>query len=401
LERNGISFLARPRLVVCWRARENGGTSRPTPPGENFPERPTENPRQPSSLCLDLDKEKKSVLTEQCKASVLASTSYDFGAPLPRVNNLTVHIMVERGPMWLKFLKGELDHAEIPKDNFDASVENGELKPELQKKKMVMTADQSSTEWWVGFNMNDPIIGKNKLLRKAMALAFDSKKHNELFGFGMALLSNQILPATVTGFNSKLPPKEYNIEKAKKILALAGYPNGKGLPEFNYDTEGAVLHRQMGEFFKSQMAQIGIKIKVNLHTRPEYFDARKKGKTQIIYDGWIADYPDAENFMQLLYGPNSSPGMNNSSFKNAEYDKLYEKMRDMPDSKERQKIIDQMTAIAAEEQVWIPNWVAKIFNVRQAWLKNYKYSDFGYNVYKYYGVDFEEKERLKQELFSR
>jgi ABC-type transport system substrate-binding protein len=157
----------------------------------------------------------------------------------------------------------------------------------------------------------------------------------------------------------------------------------------------------MGEFFKSQMAQIGIKIKVNLHTRPEYFDARKKGKTQIIYDGWIADYPDAENFMQLLYGPNSAPGMNNSSFKNAEYDKLYEKMRDMPDSKERQKIIDQMTAIAAEEQVWIPNWVAKIFNVRQAWLKNYKYSDFGYNVYKYYGVDFEEKERLKQELFSR
>jgi ABC-type transport system substrate-binding protein len=191
------------------------------------------------------------------------------------------------------------------------------------------------------------------------------------------------------------------VEKAKELLAKAGFPGGKGLPPFTFDVQSASSQRQFAEFIKDEMSKIGIQINIVVNTRPQLLEKNKKGQLQIHQDGWIADYPDAENFMQLLYGPNSSPGMNNSSFKNAEYDKLYEKMRDMPDSKERQKIIDQMTAIAAEEQVWIPNWVAKIFNVRQAWLKNYKYSDFGYNVYKYYGVDFEEKERLKQELFSR
>lgn len=327
-------------------------------------------------------------------AAVAEGDDFDYGKELPFVDKLVVHIMVERQPMFLSFLKGQLDHVEIPKDNFEAAVSSGGiLKPELRAKGMVLTADQSSTEWWVGFNMRDPVVGKNKLLRKAMALAFDSQKHNELFGFGLSILSNQILPPSIAGFIPQLPAREYNLEKAKKLLAQAGFPDGKGLSEINYDTEGSTMHRQMGEFFKNQMAAIGVKIKVNLHTRPEYFDARKKGKTQIIYDGWIADYPDAENFMQLLYGPHSSPGMNNSSFKNAEYDLLYEKMQDMPHSKERQKIIEKMNAIAMEEQVWIPNWIAKLFNLRQAWLKNFLYSDFAYNVYKYYRVDQEQKKR--------
>ncbi len=322
-------------------------------------------------------------------------SEFDYGKDLPFNDGIVLHIMVERQPMWLSFLKGNIDQTEIPKDNYEASVVNGHLRPELLAKGIEMTADQSSTEWFIGFNMRDPFIGKNKLVRQAMGLAFDSQKHNELFGYSASVLANQILPATVNGFNKNFPAREFNIAKAKKLLVQAGFPDGTGIPEINYDTEGASISRQMGELFKSQMAEIGIKIKVNLHTRPEYFDVRKKGKVQIIYDGWIADYPDAENYMQLLYGPNGAPGMNNSSFKNAEYDFLYEKITNMTDSPVRQKMLDRMNVIAIEnEQVWIPNWVAKIFNVHQAWLKNYLYSDFAYNVYKYYRVDFDQKKRL-------
>ncbi len=336
--------------------------------GENFPEKPSVVPA--------------------------GMEDFDYGKPLPFADKLTVHIFIERQPMWLSFLKGQLDQTEIPKDNFSASVENGELKPELKKKGISLTADQSSTEWWIGFNMKDPVVGKNKFLRKAMAYAFDSKKHIELFGLGAALPSNQIVAPTTIGFNKDFPLREFDLVKAKAMLVKAGFPGGKGLGEINYDTEGSSNARQMGEFFKTQMAQIGINIKVNLHTRPEYFDLRKKSKTQIIYDGWIADYPDAENYMQLLYSPNASPGMNNSSFVNSEYDKLFLEMSGMAPSPARQKIINRMTDIAMEEQVWIPNWVAKLFNVQQVWLKNFLYSDFAYNVYKYYRVDAEKKKAV-------
>jgi oligopeptide transport system substrate-binding protein len=361
--------------------------------GESFPM--PEIARLPAADCVK--KIEKPKLLETCKVGALGGAgilmgSFDYGKALPLSEKIILHIFLERQPAWLEFLKGNLDYMILPKDNFQSTIgEDKLLKADLRDRGIKLSKDDSTTEWFLGFYMNDPLLGKNKNLRKAIGLAYDSKKDIDLFTNGIAKPSNQILPSQISGFNPNIPPREFNLEKAREFLAKAGYPAGKGLPSLNFDVEGSSMDRQRGEFFKNQMAQIGINANVRVNTRPELFDRRKKGKLQIHMDGWIADYPDAENFMQLLYGPNQVPGPNNSAFKNAEFDKLYEQMAGMPPSPERQKIINRMTQIFLDEAPWVPNWIATLYHLHQGWLKNYVYSDFAYNNYKYYRLDYDEK----------
>ena len=309
--------------------------------------------------------------------------------------------MLESQPAWLNFISGKFDLLRLPKDNFDAAVDqNHELKPELARKGIQLTKDLSTTEWFLGFNMDDPVVGKNKLLRKAIGYAYDTKKDIELFTNGRGIPANQIIPSSIAGFDKTIPPRETNLQKAKNLLAQSGHPGGRGIPTLTFDTEAASRDRQLGEFFKSQMEQIGLKVEVRVNTRPELFDRKRNGKLQIHLDGWIADYPDAENFMQLLYGPNKPPGPNNSAFNNAEYNKLYEQMAPMSPGPERQKIIERMTQIMLEESPWVPDWVATLYFLHQGWMKNYSYSDFAYNNYKYYGLDLEKK-KASLSLFKK
>ncbi len=319
----------------------------------------------------------------------------DFGKALPLSERIVAHIIVENQPQWLKFMAGQLDLIRLEKDNYSSTIASDhELKSEILKKGVQLSKNPSTTEWFIGFNMEDPVVGKNKDLRKAIGLAYDSKEDIEIFTNGHSDLSNQILPPQIEGFDKNIPPREYNVEKAKKLLADAGFPGGKGLPKLVFDVEGSSSQRQWGEFFKNQMAKIGINVEVRTNTRPELMDKKRRGKLQVHMDGWIADYPDAENFMQLLYGPNKPPGPNNSSFNDLEFNKLYEEMDGLAPSPHRQNIIDRMTKIFLEQSPWIPNWRATLYYINQGWMKNYIYSDFGYNNYKYYGLDLDKKREL-------
>jgi oligopeptide transport system substrate-binding protein len=319
-------------------------------------------------------------------------TGLDFDKPLPLTSRIIVHIIVESQPTWLGFLSGKLDLIRLDKDNFKNAVsERGELTDALSKKQISLSKNPSTTEWFIGFNMEDPVVGKNMFLRKAIGLAYDSKKDIELFTNGLGISTNQILPPQIAGFVKGLPERETNLEKAREMLERAGYPDGKGLPQLTFDVEGSSRQRQAGEYFKNQMAQIGIDVHVVANSRPELMEKKRKAQLQVHMDGWIADYPDAENFMQLLYGPNKPPGPNNSSYNNAKFNSLYEEMSGMAPSPRRQKLIDKMTEIFLQEAPWIPNWRATLYYLNQAWLKDYIYSDFSYNNYKYYRLDLDQK----------
>jgi len=319
----------------------------------------------------------------------------DVGKKLPLADKVEVSFIVEDQPRWLKLMKGEVDHGRIPKDNLPQAITpDGKIKPELAQKGFIVHISDSTTTWWLTINMSDPILGKNKLLRKAIALTIDTRKELELFQYGQGAVEGQILPATVKGYNHSIPPRKADLEKAKKLLAQAGYPGGKGLPAFNFEVQSSTTQRQLAEFYQSQLAQIGIKLNIAVNTRPQLLEKKRKGMVQLHEDGWIADYPDAENFMQLLYSRNVAPGPNNAQFKNTEFDRLYEKMAVMRDGPERQKVIDRMTQIVLDEQPWVPGFTAKIFNLSTGWLQNYVYSDFAYNWYKYLRVDVERKKEL-------
>ena len=252
--------------------------------------------------------------------------------------------------------------------------------------------------------MRDPLLGKNKLLRQALSVAYDTNLYNEIFMNGRAIDAQGLLPPGVFGYDPKLtnPYKAYSLERAKELLAQAGYPGGVDRNtgrqlELTYDIgSDSARARETAAFDMRCFESLGIKMKLQVNTFSQYLERTHKGTFQMTSGGWMADYPDPENFMQLLYGPNAPPNPNSSAFSNPEYDRLYEKMKTMEDSPERQEIIDKMVKIVIEECPWIFNFHSPSYVLRHAWYKNGKAHSISGNYRKYHRVDPELRRIYRQ-----
>jgi oligopeptide transport system substrate-binding protein len=319
----------------------------------------------------------------------------DAGKRLPLVDKIVVHVMVESQPAWLKFNKGELDYYSVPKDNFASAVKDNKITGELASKGMVLNIAPQLDLTYTGFNYEVKLF-QNVKLKRAMALAFDEAKSNELFYNNTAFSAQGAIPPGIAGNNKdfKNPYKGPNIEAAKKMLAEAGYPEGKGLPEILYDIPDSTTSRQMGEFFQKQMEQIGIKIKISASPWPEFQAKLKKRGVQMFGAAWAADYPDAENFLQLFYGPNSSPGSNSSNYNNPQFNKEFEAAVKLQDSPARTAMYEKLNKFLAEEVVVMFNMHRQAYTLQQGWLRNYHNSDLNLDLYQYLNVDSAKKEEL-------
>ena len=314
----------------------------------------------------------------------------DAGQPLPRNDRVVTTVMEEDQPRWLNFLAGKVDILQIPKDNFaQALVADKSLTPEMKAKGVQHDRFAELGIYHISFNMKDPLVGKNKLLRQALSLVMDSGPFIELFYGGNGIQAQGPIPPGLDGYDPayKNPYRQTNVEKAKELLAKAGYPGGKGLPPLEYATRTDGTQRQMDEYFQKEFEKIGVQLKVDGYSWPEFQEAVKNGKGQIWYFAWGADYPDAENFLQLFYSKNVSPGPNDANYVNPAFDKLYEKALTLKPGPERTKVYQEMVAIVAEDCPWI--W---IFNrvddyLATKWVKNFKYNDLSDNQAKYFGVD--------------
>lgn len=350
----------------------------------------TKNPtfRKKTFPC-DSSEEFKAVVKENC------------GKVLPLVDKINLNVMIESQPRWLTFQKGRIERMEIPKDNFESAVtpSNG-LSDELKKKGISLTIKPALDVTYTAFNHENPLFKDNVNLRRAMSLAFDVNGSNKLFHSNTALPAQSVVPPGIAGYmkDYKNPYRGYgtkeNIEEAKKLLAKAGYPEGKGLPEITYDTTSSTTSRQSGEYLKKQMAQIGVKIRVILNTWPELQKKITQKQSMIFGIAWGADYPDAENFLQLLYGPNSSPGANGSNYNNPEFNTLFAKASIMQHSPERTALYEKMVRIAAEEVPWIMGLHRQSFSLEHGWLKNFAPTDFTSGVEIYWDVDLKKKAEL-------
>lgn len=324
----------------------------------------------------------------------------DAGKKLPLVDKLIVNIQTEDQPRWLAFEKGKLDYVGIPKDNFAQVVTPGKGVTEAYAKKgIILTISPDLDVTYTAFNHDNEIF-KNKKLRQAMSLAYDNAKVNELFYNSTAIDAQGVIPPGIAGYdeNFKNPYKEYNLEKAKKYLADAGYPEGKGLKPIVYDTLANTVSRQMAELFRTQMSKIGIIIDVRTNTWPELTKKVDTRQTMMFGMAWGADYPDAENFLSLLYGPNSSPGSNGANYNNPEFNKMFEKAKVMQHSDERTALYEKLNKLVAEETPWIIGVHRTKFTVKHGWLQNYKYTPFDQGIAKYLGVDLEKKKELYPKL---
>ena len=320
----------------------------------------------------------------------------DAGKRLPLVDKIIVDVIVESQPVWLAFQKGKSDLVLLPKDNFDqALTKEREIIPDLKTKGVKLVSDAMIDVGYYAFNHQNPLF-KNKKLREAMNLAYDKEESNRIFYNNTAFPAQSVIPPGLGGYNPdfKNPKTAFNIEAAKKALAEAGYPNGKGLPEITVETLNQTVARQMIEHFSKCMAKIGIKIKAGTNTWPELVRKVGKAQHQMYTMAWSADYPDAENFLSLLYCPNKAPGSNGANYCNPEFDKLYKEAVVLQDGPERSALYEKINKLVADDLPWVFGFHRTRFYLTQGWLKNFKYMEFHHSQFQYLNVDLDAKKEF-------
>jgi oligopeptide transport system substrate-binding protein len=334
----------------------------------------------------------------------------DAGKPLPLVKEVHFSIMREGITAWNLFQQGYLDGAAVSQDNYQQAMNNpGEISPDMRRKGVRLTRQPHIELSYFAFNMTDPTFGgyseKQKKLRQAISLAIDSQEIIDLESLGLGKPADSVIPPGIFGYdkNYKNPYRQFNIEKAKQLLAEAGYPNGVDPKTgerltLNYDNYAqSAATRQFVTLVQRQIEKIGIHVESRSTLLAFFQDKLDKGQFQFFYYGWIADYPDPENFVFMFYGPNKRPGPNAPAYANPQYDSLFEQMRAMPDNAERIKIIDQMRGIVVEDCPWIYTAYPETFGLTHSWFHNYKPSPVANDMTKYYRIDGEERARKQAE----
>jgi ABC-type transport system substrate-binding protein len=198
-----------------------------------------------------------------------------------------------------------------------------------------------------------------------------------------------------------------SIEEARRLLAEAGYPGGRdarsGKPlVLNYDFQRVLTpeFKSENDWLVKQFAKLDVQLEIRATDYNQFQDKVLKGKHQIFWWGWFADYPDAENFLFLLYGPNSKSkanGENTSNYENPEFDALYRKLQGLDEGAEKQAVIDKMVAVLQEDTPWAWGYFSWGGLAFQQWVHNGKPSILIRDMAKYYRVDAELRAKKQAE----
>ena len=324
----------------------------------------------------------------------------DAGKQLPLLDKIEVSIIKESQPKWLNFQKGKIDYISIPKDNFGQVINtNNELSQDMVKRGIVLKVSTALDIAYIAFNHDNPVF-KNVNLRRAMSLATNPAESNRIFYNNTATVAQSIVPPGIAGYlkDFKNPYTGQNVEEAKKLLAKAGFPGGKGLPEMTYDTVASTDSRQSAEFFQREMEKIGIKISVIVNPWPQLQEKINKRKVMLYGLAWSADYPDAENFLQLLYGPNKSPGANGAGYDDPEFNTLFKEASVMQDGPMRTALYEKLNRLAAIDVPVIYGVHRQNYILKHGYLKNYMPSDFDHGNAQYLNIDLKEKIKILEKL---
>lgn len=280
---------------------------------------------------------------------------------------LVMHEFEQEQPMWLKFRVGDIDFVQTPAE-YQPSIFDAEwnLRPRFLKEELGYFQYNVVDLVYKGFDMEHPItggFGRGKLVRQAISLAIDNREIGDAFYNDAIVVYDGPIPPGLAGHDEKKisPYRGPNLEKARALLAAAGYPNGENLPPIQYHTNRTTGSIEQVEMLRRQLSKIGVELAGNFHSFPELDSKIKKKQCQMFGLAWVADYPDAENFLALFYGPNASPGANAFNYENPEYDALYEKSRLMSPSPERTAIYERMRDLVIEDVPMVGGFSRKRF----------------------------------------
>ena len=308
------------------------------------------------------------------------------GRRMPFVDRVKFYRERENIPRFNKFLQGYYDDGGIIKESFDAVVQGDRLSPEMAARGMRLDKEVEPTIFYVGFNMNDPVLGtkggeKARKLRQAMSLVINSDDYLKLFLNGRGIPAQSPVPPGIFGYDKayRNPFRQPDLARARQLLAEAGYKNGID-PATNaplrlaFDTGNATAQALLEyEFFVGAWRELGLDVQVAATTYNQFQDKVRRGAYQIFIWGWVADFPDPENFLFLLECSNAqsnSNGPNTANFCNPEFDKLYREMKDMENGEPRAERVRQMIQILEQERPWIELYHEEDFMLSHAWLVN-------------------------------
>lgn len=294
---------------------------------------------------------------------------------------------------WLCFLSSELDFlGEIARDNWDAVIgAEGELSADLIARGIRLYTMPMLEVAYIGINMDDPVLGKNRALRQALNCAFDSDSWLRFYN-NRALCADGPLPPGVAGRVESEFGYHYNLEKAQRLLTEAGYPGGID-PESGRRLEltidlGRTSQdvRESVELMVAYMARVGVVLTPQFHNWPVFLKRLSNRQSQMFRIGWVGDYPDAQNFMQLFYSRNVSPGPNRTNYVNPEFDRLYEAACTAHDEGERLVLWQQAQEVIREDCPWVFLHYQKAYSLCGPRVENYVPSDFPYGAEKFLRV---------------
>ena len=325
------------------------------------------------------------------------------GRRLPFLDEIRFIRERETIPAFNKFLQGYYDATGgIIKESFDTVIVDGFLSPEMQERGIQLTKEVEPTIFYVGFNMDDAVVGapageKGRKLRQAMSTAIDSKRYLELFLNGRGVPAQAPVPPEIFGYDEsyKNPFRQYDVARARQLLAEAGYRNGIDPKtgqrlRLSFDTSATTAAASLQfQFLADAWRAIGLDIEVNATTYNQFQDKVRRGAYQIFIWGWQADFPDPENFLFLLEcssARSKSGGPNTANFCDPEFDRLYREMKDIPNNEVRAGLIKRMLAILERERPWIELYHREDYVLSHAWLVNAKTMGLSYPAFKYKDV---------------
>jgi len=322
-----------------------------------------------------------------------AENPADRTRPLPLADGIEVFLVKQPMTSWLLFLQGRLDLNELSKDNSDLVVGGSELPPVLKERGIRLLRQPSFEVQYVGFNFKDPLLGKNRDLRRALSLAY-RVEHRVRHAGGQLLPVQTVLPPGVAGYDHQYvnPYGADDPERARKLLAQAGFPGGvdpatgKALT-LDYDQAGnSTGHRQSAEMAVADFQEIGVRVNGILNNKARFFEKLRQDKCQLFRLSWVGDYPDGENFLQLFYSGNIG-GCNRIGFSDPHFDRMYLAALPLPEGPERAHRYREMAEYLAEQCVWIIEGVPISYLLCHSWLENYRPHDFSFSRWKYLTVE--------------
>jgi len=292
------------------------------------------------------------------------------GLAPPYVDRLEIDFIQEPSSRWASFTSGrEIQYTWAPPEQVPivlASTEPPTLEPEYAERYHMNSAPAPEVVMTV-FNMDDPAIGMtddpernrmNHALRCAIRDSFSWEERNERFYANMGIIFPGVIPPVAPEFDPSMDRDSVtlDIERARQRLAEAGW-NEENLPVIEYGMSSGSVQREMYEQFRGNLTRIGYpqsKIEArSFATFGDFNRAYRSKELMVIGYAWGLDYPDAENTLQLFYGPNESPGSNIANYKNPEYDALYERAAVLQPGPERTELFKRMNEMIIDDCVAI------------------------------------------------